>query len=323
MHSPDDPIQVSLQGQLVTMPRSMAELLNQPLAKVTVDGKHASFPRVMLSYAHKGKAIARVTTIYEAAAKAGVQIPTLSHREYMTPVAVCRVCSVEVGNEDGRKENRLAPACYRPIEPGMVVQTHQTSKRVFGSVRTLTELLMADHPSPCEKQQRDQSCELERMAGTFGVKSVRMPRSFEHRAQDETSLVIAVDHNACILCDRCIRGCNEIRDNQVLGRRGKGYSAGIAFDLNNPMGNSTCVACGECMVSCPTGALTNRNFVRPTAWHEAYPPAGPVPAAELQKIDLFKDVSLPFLEWNEGAVVRRKYRRGDIICREGEFGSTA
>ena len=74
--------------------------------------------------------------------------------------------------------------------------------------------------------------------------------------------MIAVDHEACILCDRCIRGCDEIRHNDVLGRRGKGFMAGIAFDNNLPMGNSSCVSCGECMVSCPTGALTNKSVMK-------------------------------------------------------------
>ena len=88
-------------------------------------------------------------------------------------------------------------------------------------------------------------------------------RLFSIAGADESSVVIAVDHNACILCDRCVRGCNEIRNNQVIGRMSKGYRARIAFDLNDPMGDSTCVSCGECMVSCPTGALTNRKFVQP------------------------------------------------------------
>ena len=75
-------------------------------------------------------------------------------------------------------------------------------------------------------------------------------------------MVIAVDHDACILCDRCVRACNDIRHNMVLARRGKGYQAGIAFDNNLPMGTSSCVSCGECMVSCPTGALTNTDRSR-------------------------------------------------------------
>ena len=101
---------------------------------------------------------------------------------------------------------------------------------------------------------------------------------------------------------------------------GKGYSAGIAFDLNAPMGDSTCISCGECMVSCPTGALTNKS-VAGTAL-----PAGadsPLSAEELHKLPVFAGVSGTFLEMNRGAIVRRRFRRGDVICREGDFGSTA
>jgi CRP-like cAMP-binding protein/Fe-S-cluster-containing dehydrogenase component len=136
-------------------------------------------------------------------------------------------------------------------------------------------------------------------------------------------VVIAVDHNACILCDRCIRGCNEIRGNEVLGRQGKGYKAGIAFDLNDLMGASSCVSCGECMVSCPTGALTNRGAVQTDAWKDARPPALPVPVEELAALELFQGVSHPFLRWNQAAVARRHFKKGDIICREGDFGASA
>ena len=73
-----------------------------------------------------------------------------------------------------------------------------------------------------------------------------------------SSPVIAVDHNACILCDRCIRGCDEIQNNEVIGRTGKGALTHIGFDLNLPMGESTCVSCGECAAVCPTGALFNK-----------------------------------------------------------------
>ena len=70
--------------------------------------------------------------------------------------------------------------------------------------------------------------------------------------------VIAVDHDSCILCDRCVRACDDIQGNDVIGRSGKGYSTRIAFDLNDPMGESSCVTCGECVAACPTGALTNK-----------------------------------------------------------------
>ncbi len=67
-----------------------------------------------------------------------------------------------------------------------------------------------------------------------------------------------MDHDACILCDRCVRACDDIQGNDVIGRSGKGYATRIAFDLNDPMGKSSCVTCGECVAACPTGALTNK-----------------------------------------------------------------
>ena len=67
-----------------------------------------------------------------------------------------------------------------------------------------------------------------------------------------------MDHDSCILCDRCVRACDDIQGNDVIGRSGKGYATRIAFDLNDPMGNSSCVSCGECVAACPTGALTNK-----------------------------------------------------------------
>ena len=84
-----------------------------------------------------------------------------------------------------------------------------------------------------------------------------------HRPKDLSSPVIAVDHQACILCDRCIRACDDIQCNEVIGRTGKGYATRIGFDLDNPMGESTCVSCGECVAACPTGALTNKPLTLP------------------------------------------------------------
>src|SRR5262249_12798354 len=83
------------------------------------------------------------------------------------------------------------------------------------------------------------------------------------RPKDTSSPVIAVDHQACILCDRCIRACDEIQCNEVIGRTGKGYTTRIGFDLDDPMGHSTCVSCGECVAACPTGALTNKALTLP------------------------------------------------------------
>src|SRR5262249_10858278 len=128
-------------------------------------------------------------------------------------------------------------------------------------VKTLTELLMTDHPSPCAKEKQNPGdCELEALARQYGSTQSRLARRERALPRDE-SLVIAVDHNACILCDRCVRGCDVIKENHVIGRMGKGYGARIAFDLGVSMGVSTCVACGECADDCPTGALTHKRVI--------------------------------------------------------------
>lgn len=251
------------------------------------------------------------TTVFDAARMNGIRIPTLCHQQNETPVGVCRVCVVDI-----EKARVLGASCVRPAENGMVVQTN--SDKVVKSRRTLVEMLMADHPSPCARQKQSNDCELETLARSEGLGPPRFVKRLSPRGQDNSSLAIAVDHEACILCDRCIRGCTEIRHNDVLARRGKGYQAGIAFDLNSPMGNSTCVSCGECMVSCPTGALTNKGVVQ-----TALPHGEPVEVEDLKKLPFFQNVSGTFLDLNKNAVVLRRYQPGDIICREGEYGSTA
>ncbi len=184
--------------------------------------------------------------------------------------------------------------------------------------RTLAELLLADHPSPCERQQATADCELERLGAAYGVGTPRFAARTWPRGLDQSSLFISVDHTACILCDRCIRGCTEIKHNNVIGRTGKGYLAGISFDNDLPMATSSCVGCGECMVTCPTGALTNRKVLDVDLPH-----GDEMTSEELKALPIFERMSGTFLDLNRGAVVQRHLRAGEVICREGDFGSTA
>jgi CRP-like cAMP-binding protein/Pyruvate/2-oxoacid:ferredoxin oxidoreductase delta subunit len=267
-------------------------------------------------------AVPEGTTIFDAARTHGIPIPTLCHQQNETPVGVCRICVVETGRmREGKyfHDRVLAASCARQLNPfdsGLVISTH--SEEVRKARRTLLDMLMADHPSPCARQKHTHDCELETLARAEGIEKSRFPQRLSPRGQDSSSLIINVDHEACILCDRCIRGCDEIKHNNVLGRTRKGYQAGIAFDLNVPMASSTCVSCGECMVSCPTGALTNKGLV---GAHLGEGQA--LGADELHAFDFLKGVSGTFLELNRGAVVRRKFKAGDTVCREGEFGATA
>jgi len=269
------------------------------LVELTIDGKPVQVPAG--------------TTVFDAARLNGIPIPTLCHLQSQTPVGVCRLCVVDTG------ARVLSASCVRPVESGMKVSTN--SDKVLAARKTLLELLIADHPSPCARQQHSGDCELESLARQANLGTPRFPRRFTSRGADDSSLAIAVDHDACILCDRCIRGCDEIKNNFVLGRMGKGYSAGIAFDLNSPMGDSTCISCGECMVSCPTGALTNK--VAAGTVLAADQTAQPLAAEELHRMPVFAGVSGTFLELNRGAIVKRRFRAGEVICREGDFGSTA
>jgi len=269
------------------------------MVEITIDGKSVRVPNG--------------TTVFDAAHMNGISIPTLCHLQNQTPVGVCRLCVVDTG------ARVLSASCVRPVEPGMKAVTN--SEKVLNARKTLIELLMSDHPSPCARQKKSGDCELEALAKALGITQPRFAKRTAARGQDDSSLAIAVDHDACVLCDRCIRGCNEVKNNFVLGRTGKGYSAGIAFDLNAPMGDSTCISCGECVVSCSTGALTNKGLAGTAIATGAN--AEILKTEELLQIPVFKNVSGTFLALNRGAIVKRRFRKGEVICREGEFGSTA
>src|ERR671921_481771 len=206
---------------------------------VTIDGHQVSVPED--------------TTIFDAARQVGVDIPVLCHNERYDPVGVCRMCVVDTG---GRV---FAAACVRPCEDGMEVKT--ATEEVERSRAVLTELLMSDQPPRAEdpKDTKTRDNLLLDLADGFGVarETTELPCG-SGRGTDGSNPVIDVDHDACILCDRCVRACDDIQGNDVIGRSGKGYSTRIAFDLNDPMGASSCVTCGECVQACPTGALTNK-----------------------------------------------------------------
>jgi CRP-like cAMP-binding protein/Fe-S-cluster-containing dehydrogenase component len=322
-----DEFDLLLGDQLVTMGRSQMDLFGQGNIELTIDGHKVVMNRVKPSYDASGKIVStRLNTIYDAATQLYCEqlgepanpIPLLCHREHMTPVAACRACVVEQ-----EKFHRLVPSCYRSLEPGMVIKTIRTSEKVQQTAKMIVEMLMTDHDRPREQGRQYGENELETLAKRLDVKTGRLPKPPKDRGQDDSSLVIAVDHNACILCDRCVRACGEVRKNYVIGRAGKGYSAKIAFDLDDPMGNSSCVACGECMVSCPTGALSSRAVIDVKPWRDTTPAPQPVKAEELKSQKLFQGVSDAFLRWNDGSVVRRTFQPGEVICKEGEFGSTA
>ena len=197
-------------------------------------------------------------TILTAAKKAGIEIPVLCHDSKLKPVGVCRLCVVDTG------ERVLPAACVRKCENEMVIETK--SPKVEKHRAMLLDLLMSDQIDPRldPKESTIGGNELFSLARDYGASGLRFKNpELDTRGKDDSSQVISVDHQACILCDRCIRACDDIQGNEVMGRSGKGYLTRIAFDLNIPMGESTCVSCGECAAACPTGALVDKAISSP------------------------------------------------------------
>jgi CRP-like cAMP-binding protein/Pyruvate/2-oxoacid:ferredoxin oxidoreductase delta subunit len=196
--------------------------------------------------------------------------------------------------------------------------------RVEASVRIVTELMAADHLAADANGASGELAALARRvqadAARFRLAARAMP------AADRSSHLIDVDRARCILCDRCARACNEVRANFVIGRAGKGYATRIAFDLDDVLGASSCVSCGECTISCPTDALVFRRPVESRWRQERLREADEyydVTAADLKRHPLFEAMPLKFLQWNVGAVVGWRVKRGQVLCRQGETGGTA
>lgn len=194
------------------------------------------------------------TTLWEAARQLDIDLPILCHDPRLPPVGVCRLCLVDTG------ERTLAAACVRPCAEGMQVRTD--SGEIQAHRRMLLELLLAEQPDVSLREQTTGDDQLLALAREAEALAGHLPDWREDgagggRGEDRSSPVIRVDHQACVLCDRCMRGCNALQHNHVLTRTGKGHATRIAFDLDAPMGASSCVSCGECVAVCPTGALTH------------------------------------------------------------------
>lgn len=181
--------------------------------------------------------------ILETARRYGVEIPRLCYKPGYRAVGNCRACMVEI---DG--ERVLAPSCCRAPSAGMKISTD--SARAKHAQKMILELLNADMPETA----RHRDSELAHWTETLGI---RKPR-FAARVQpppDPSHPAMSVNLDACIQCTRCVRACREEQANNVIGYAGRGSNARIVFDFGDPMGDSTCVACGECVQACPTGAL--------------------------------------------------------------------
>ncbi|MBO6895974.1 MAG: formate dehydrogenase subunit alpha [Shimia sp.] len=210
------------------------------------DGAHIT----MVTFSLNGKdvTVPEGTTIWEAANEDGFVIPHLCHKPAKSYRADgnCRACVVEVEGE-----RTLVASCIRPASEGMVVHTEST--RAVKAREMVIELLAADQP----EVKHDASSHFADMAAQVGVEQSRFPAKAPESVPllDASHVAMSVNLDACIHCNLCVRACREVQVNDVIGMSGRGAEAKIVFDQDDAMGASSCVACGECVQACPTGAL--------------------------------------------------------------------
>jgi formate dehydrogenase major subunit len=187
-------------------------------------------------------------TIWQVASREGIEIPHLcfSPAPGYRPDGNCRACVVEITGE-----RVLAPSCLRRPTPGMEVVTD--SARADSARAMVFELLLADQPPRSEAHDPDSL--FWHWVDRVGVRSGRFPRRGDAPLPDRSHPAMAVQLDACIQCGLCVRACREVQVNDVIGMAFRGHHARVVFDLDDPMGQSTCVGCGECVQVCPTGAL--------------------------------------------------------------------
>ena len=241
-------------------------------------------------------------SILEAATRNGVQIPRLCYKPGLRSDGNCRACMVEIAGE-----RVLAPACCRYPANGM--QVNSENERVRVSQKMVLELLLADMP---DKRYTLES-ELDRWAR---IMDVGRPR-FASRTQPDADVshpAMAVNLDACIQCTRCVRACREEQVNDVIGYAFRGEHSKIVFDFDDPMGDSTCVACGECVQACPTGALMPARDVALEKVDKSVDSICPYCGVGCQLTYHVKDNRILWVEGRDGPANRGR------LCVKGRYG---
>ena len=236
------------------------------------------------------------------AEREGIDIPRLCYKPGLANVGNCRACVVEIEGE-----RTLTPSCCRTAARGMKVRS--ASERARKSQQLVLELLLADMPERGYTRHN----ELDAWAARLGVGKPR----FAPRAQPAADLshpAIAVNLDACIQCTRCLRACRDAQVNDVIGLAGRGEHSKIVFDMDDAMAASTCVACGECVQACPTGALMPARDAALAAPDKRVPSVCPYCGVGCQLTYNVKDDRILFVEGRNGPANQGR------LCVKGRYG---
>ena len=248
-------------------------------------------------------------SIWQVAQREGTDIPHLCYAPEPGYAADgnCRACMVEVEGE-----RTLAASCIRQPTEGMVVNT--ATERAESSRRMVFELLVADQPP--RDQAHDGGSKFWQWADRLGVEDSRFPARLTP-GPDISHPAMAVNLDACINCTLCVRACRDVQVNDVIGMANRGADSKIVFDFDDPMGNSTCVACGECVQACPTGALLPATVIAPEGRVQPdrrVDSLCPYCGVGCQLTYNIKDDKLLFVEGRDGPSNHNR------LCVKGRFG---
>lgn len=250
-------------------------------------------------------------TIWQVATRLGVEIPHLCYSpeaDYRAD-GNCRACMVEIEGE-----RVLAASCIRTPSEGMVVNS--ASDRAWTARKMVFEMLTADQPE--RETSHDPESKFWNWASDIGVEGSRLPQRATPEV-DQSHTAMRVNLDACIHCNLCVRACREVQVNDVIGMAYRGHGAKIVFDFDDPMGESTCVACGECLQACPTGALMESSLLDENQTRVNYPDEQvesvcPYCGVGCQITYNLKDGKLLFVDGKEGPANRNR------LCVKGRFG---
>jgi formate dehydrogenase major subunit len=216
---------------------------SETLVTLDIDGESVTVP--------KG------TSLMRAAVEAGIKVPKLCATDSLEPFGSCRLCLVEV---EGRKG--FPASCTTPAEPGMKVRTQ--TPRLQELRKGVMELYISDHPLDCLTCSANGNCELQDMAGVTGLREVRY--GFEganhlKSQKDESNPYFTYDPSKCIVCNRCVRACEETQGTFALTISGRGFESRVSPGQDEPFMESECVSCGACVEACPTATLQEKSVI--------------------------------------------------------------
>jgi len=250
-------------------------------------------------------------TIWQVAQREGVEIPHLCYAPEPGYRADgnCRACMVEIEGE-----RVLAASCIRQPSEGMKVSS--ASDRARKAREMVFELLVADQPA--RERAHDPESKFWNWAEKLDVTSSRFPAR-EAFAPDPSHVAMRVNLDACINCTLCVRACREVQSNDVIGMAYRGHGAKVIFDFDDPMGNSTCVACGECVQACPTGALMEASLLDDAGVRQSYADREvdtvcPYCGVGCQVSLKIKDDKILYVDGRDGPANRNR------LCVKGRFG---